>query len=283
MEWQLKDDEGLLSRSGQVTYDGLQEGEVAQVGNIIVPLADVERPARLHLTLKTGDYHNYYHLWVYPLQTADRTAGLDFLASDTLDEHTMTALRQGKRVLLTPRHGSIEKQSVGGLFTPDYWNYAMFKTISEQNHKPVSPGTLGMLMNPKHPVFAAFPTEGRTDWQWWSIALHSRPLILNSLPKDYRPVIQTVDNVERNHKLGILMEFRMGEGRLLVCTTDLVAISEYVEGRAYADALKMYVAAKTFNPSQPITEEELRALLYSETKTRNIQGVKNITDYTQHP
>ena len=191
----------------------------------------------------------------------------------------MTALRQGKRVLLTPRHGSIEKQSVGGLFTPDYWNYAMFKTISEQNHKPVSPGTLGMLMNPKHPVFAAFPT----DWQWWSIALHSRPLILNSLPKDYRPVIQTVDNVERNHKLGILMEFRMGEGRLLVCTTDLVAISEYVEGRAYANALKMYVAAKTFNPSQPITEEELRALLYSETKTRNIQGVKNITDYTQHP
>lgn len=283
VEWQLKDDEGLLSRSGQVTYDGLQEGEVAQVGNIIVPLADVERPARLRLTLKTGDYHNYYHLWVYPQQTADRTAGLDFLASDTLDEHTMTALRQGKRVLLTPRHGSIEKQSVGGLFTPDYWNYAMFKTISEQNHKPVSPGTLGMLMNPKHPVFAAFPTEGRTDWQWWSIALHSRPLILNSLPKDYRPVIQTVDNVERNHKLGILMEFRMGEGRLLVCTTDLAAISEYVEGRAYANALKMYVAAKTFNPSQPITEEELRALLYSETKTRNIQGVKNITDYTQHP
>ena len=183
--------------------------------------------------------------------------------------------------MLTPKLSSIDKQSVGGLFTPDYWNYAMFKTISENNKRPVSPGTLGMLMNPEHPLFDNFPSEGRSDWQWWSIALNSRPLILNSLPEEYRPLIQTVDNVERNHKLGILMEFKVGKGKVLLATTDLAAIAQYTEGAAYVDALRRYIVSSDFNPETEITADALRSLLYSETKERHIQGVKNLTDYKQ--
>ena len=201
------------------------------------------------------------------------------MLSDTLDASTVKALDAGARVLLTPVHSSIERQSVGGLFTPDYWNYAMFKTISENNGKPVSPGTLGMLMDPDHPVFGHFPTDGWSDWQWWSIALNSRPLILNSLDKSYFPIIQTIDNVERNHKLGILMEFKVGKGSVLLCTTDLKAISSYVEGRAYVSAIEEYISSDSFNPAAELSLDQLRALLYSESFTREIRGVKNITDY----
>ena len=204
------------------------------------------------------------------------------MLSDTLDARTVEALENGGRVLLSPKHSSIEKQSVGGLFTPDYWNYAMFKTISENNGKPVSPGTLGMMMDPSHPVFRHFPTEGWSDWQWWSIALNSQPLVLNSLDKGYFPVIQTIDNVERNHKLGIMMEFRVGKGKLLLSTTDLEAISAYVEGRAYVSALEEYISGEDFNPADELSPEQLRALLYSESITRDIQGVKNLTDYKNH-
>ena len=226
------------------------------------------------ITLKTGNYSNEYNVWVYPEVKEMKS---DVMMADTLDAAVLKALEKGRTVLLAPSFPSIEKQSIGGLFTPDYWNYAMFKTISENNGKPVSPGSLGMLMDKLSPLFDDFPTEGYTDWQWWCVAKHSRPLILNSLPKDYRPIIQTVDNVERNHKLGILMEFKCGKGKLLICTTDLESISDFVEGRAYRNAVMKY--AQTFNPTTEITPDALRTLLYSETKIRDIQGVKNETDY----
>lgn len=250
-------------------------------------LADATCPKKITIVLTTGEQHsnekyrNEYNVWFYPDQQPLALEGI--VLADTLDARTISALEAGKRVLLTPSFASIEKQSVGGLFTPDYWNYAMFKTISENNKRPVSPGTLGMTTNmtaEQNALFAAsFPNDGYSDWQWWCVAKNSRPLILNSLPHEYRPMIQTVDNVERNHKLGILMEFQVGEGRLLVCTTDLKAIDQYPEGRQYHQAICDYVTSAAFAPSCSVTVDTLRALLYSETKGREINGVRNITDY----
>ncbi len=272
-------------QEGVIDYVEAWQGEVSYIECVTLPLSKIKVPTQLRINLTTGEYSNYYNVWVYVPEEevgAELAQTLNVLLVDTLSDATLRQLKNGATVLLAPKHQSIEKQSVGGMFTPDYWNYAMFKTISENNNRPVSPGTLGMLMNPKHPLFKHFPTEGRSDWQWWTIALNSRPLILNSLSKDYRPVIQTVDNVERNHKLGILMEFAVGKGKLLITTTDLNAICEHYEGCAFANALVRYAASDDCKPATAITMEELNTLLYSETKVRDIQGVKNITDYNNH-
>jgi len=194
-------------------------------------------------------------------------------------EAALASLAKGETVILQPDSALIAKQSVGGLFTPDYWNYAMFKTISERNHQPVSPGTLGLLMDASHPLFRGFPTEGRSDFQWWPVARFSRPLILDAISQRYRPLIQAIDNVERNHLLGILMEFRVGEGKLLLTTTDLDRISQWPEGKAYKKAILDYSASPHFNPSTSLTPDELVRLLTASTQERDIQGVENITDY----
>lgn len=265
-------------------------GEVKVVGTIedddITMFNGIDAVVR-NINLRTGKYHNDYKIWVYDVKTADsqkigynRNKVLNnVVLADSLNKATIKALEEGKTVILTPSFPSIEKQSIGGLFTPDYWNYAMFKTISENNNRPVSPGSLGMLIDNQHPLFKSFPTDDHTDWQWWCIAKNSRPLILNSLPKDYRPVIQTVDNIERNHKLGIFMEFRVSNGKIIIATTDFDAISDYPEGIAYKNAILKYAKSYNFNPTKAITIEQLHTLLYSETKVRDIQGVKNITDY----
>lgn len=276
--WTLAASDGTFCRKGEIADVDIWNGEVVTVGSVSVPLAEIKAPVQLKLTLQTGDYHNYYTMWVY---AEEKEYQHNCYMADTIDSKMLKVLEKGGTVLLCPKQSSIEKQSVGGLFTPDYWNYAMFKTISENNSKPVSPGTLGMLMDAEHPLFGNFPTEGRTNWQWWSIALNSRPLILNSLPKDYLPIIQTVDNIERNHKLGILMEFKYGKGKLVICTTDLKEISKYVEGKAYRNAVLKYVDSSQCNPQTQITEQEMKDLLYSETQVRDIQGVKNISDYKE--
>ncbi len=280
------EEDGMFKKEGEFDFYDAWQGEVTKVGDINVRLSEIETSTMMKLKLESGDYRNEYKVWVY--SEAAKSEKLEgkrnkmedaVVRVDSLDDNVIKALKNGKTVVLTPKLSSIEKQSVGGLFTPDYWNYAMFKTISENNNKPVSPGTLGMLMNPEHQLFKSFPTEGRSDWQWWSIALNSRPLILNGLDKDYFPLIQTVDNVERNHKLGILMEFKVGKGKLLIATTDFEKISKFVEGKAYVDAVMGYAASKDFKPETEIGVEALKQLLYSETKVRDIQGVKNITDY----
>jgi len=34
---------------------------------------------------------------------------------------------------------------------------------------------------------------------------------------DYGPLVKVIDNFARNHKLGVMFEGRVGNGRLLVC------------------------------------------------------------------
>jgi hypothetical protein len=106
------------------------------------------------------------------------------------------------KVLLFPSAEDVQGKSVKGLYPPDFWNYEMFKNISEGAGKPSSPGTLGLLINPEHPIFSAFPTDFHTNWQWFSIIKNSNALILDDTPDDYRPIVQVIDNLQRNHKLG---------------------------------------------------------------------------------
>ena len=164
--WQLISDDGTWERQGTLACSAPQ-GNVTPIGNIELPLSDLKTAQRLTLNLQTGTYHNYYHLWVYPEDQED-TDGI--YIDSLLNKQVKSKLAKGATVLLLPRHKDIEKQSVGGMFTPDYWNYAMFKTISENAGKEVSPGTMSILADPAHPLFRHFPTEEHSDWQWWSIA-----------------------------------------------------------------------------------------------------------------
>jgi hypothetical protein len=177
-----------------------------------------------------------------------------------VDQKVINLLKQGKKVLLFPDAGSVKKNSLAGLFPPDFWNYGMFKGISEWVKKPVSPGTLGILTNPEHPVFASFPTDFYTNWQWFSIIKNSNPLILDKTAKNYRPIIQVIDNMERNHKLGLLFEFKMGEGKLLVCMSDLRRLQNRPEAVQLYSSILSYLHSANFNPGYTIDEEMLHQL-----------------------
>lgn len=133
----------------------------------------------------------------------------------------------------------------------------MFKGISESNGKPVSPGTLSLLTDPQHPLFAHFPTDAHTNWQWFSIIKNSHSLILDALPRDYFPVVQVIDNLERNHKLGLIFEWKVGEGRLLVCMSPLDLIRDHPEASQLYRSILNYMNSPAFKPEHQITESEL--------------------------
>ena len=187
-------------------------------------------------------------------------------------------LQDGACVLWMPDSTEKASNTVGGLFQTDYWNYRMFKTISENNKKEVSPGTLGILCRPDHPLFRQFPTEEHTNWQWFPVIKHSRPLIIDRWPQA-QPVVQVIDNIERNHRLALVLEFAVGSGRLLICMSDLEQASAYIEGRQFFRSILSYMHSADFQPQSRLSLDEVKTMLRTKTDEMQLEELNNISPY----
>jgi len=303
----MTEDEGVLNI---FSYDeGLMD--VGELNGVF----HVNKPTKLLLSLNIEgtEARNSYELWIYPkIQLGANLANANFSANKKgrknvkasaasssvfivkdLTDGIVDKLESGAKVLWLPvesenfvasddtlsQANNATPYTVGGLFQTDYWNYRMFKTICENNKKKVSPGTLGILTNPEHPIFRDFPTEMHTNWQWFPVVKESHPLVLDNFPKDYKPIVQVIDNIERNHKLGLVMEWKVGAGKLLVCMSDLAKASKYPEGRAFYQSVLNYMRSADFNPTSEISVEELTKTLAEKPHEITMKELNNISQY----
>ena len=269
LKWKIGDAEGVMNI---FTYD---EGLV-DVG-VLDEAISVDEPTKLLFTLNIEgtEARNSYELWIYPKKALEKKGVI--IAKD-LNQEVVKVLEKGGKVLWMPTDNATP-YTVGGLFQTDYWNYRMFKTICENNKKKVSPGTLGILTNPEHPIFKGFPTEMHTNWQWFPVIKESHPLVLDNFAKDYRPIVQVIDNIERNHKLGLVMEWKVGAGKLLVCMSDLEKAAQYPEGKAFYQSVIDYMRSADFNPFSEITVDELKKKLAEKPRQVSLKELNNISQY----
>lgn len=269
LKWKIGDAEGVMNI---FTYD---EGLI-DVG-VLDEEISVDKPTKLLLTLNIEgtEARNSYELWVYPKKTLEKKG---IIIAKDLKQEVVKALEKGGKVLWMPTDNATP-YTVGGLFQTDYWNYRMFKTICANNKKKVSPGTLGILTNPKHPIFKGFPTEMHTNWQWFPVIKESHPLVLDNFAKDYRPIVQVIDNIDRNHKLGLVMEWKVGAGKLLVCMSDLEKAAKYPEGKAFYQSVIDYMRSADFNPSSEISVDELKKKLAEKPRQVSLKELNNISQY----
>ena len=292
------DEEGLIDigeihHKMKVMADGFNDGN----GTCL----DVKIPSRkviLTLDIDYGRYdarrhRNTYDLWIYTTEKSLDIYKKGVVITSDLTDEVAKKLEKGAKVLWLPttsknfvasadtisQAGNATPYTVGGLFQTDYWNYRMFKTICENNKKTVSPGTLGILTNPKHPIFCDFPTEMHTNWQWFPVIKDSHPLVLDNFAKDDKPIVQVIDNIERNHKLGLVMEWKVGAGKLLVCMSDLEKASEYPEGRAFYESVLSYMRSPEFAPQSEITIAGLRKKMKEEPRQISLKELNNISQY----
>lgn len=261
IHWQLTKKDGNVFAKGKIYNAIIPVSGLTNLNNINVDLSEITKAERfdLELAIEGTNYTNSYPIWVYPAKE-EQIVPSDILVTKKLDKQTIEGLRSGQKVLYFPQTDDIAEKSFPGLFPPEFWNYGMFKQISENVNKPVSPGTLGILTDPEHPVFKGFSTDFHTNWQWFSIVKASNSFILDNTPADYRPIVQVIDNLERNHKLGLLFEFRVGEGKLLVCTSNLPEIQEKPEAKQLSKSMLNYMESEYFQPAYSLSAKELRQL-----------------------
>ncbi|MCX8037850.1 MAG: hypothetical protein N3D11_12535 [Candidatus Sumerlaeia bacterium] len=250
--WSIKDERGREVASGVFPARTIPVGQLSELGVIETPLARVNPPAKLTVSLSIQGTHafNTWDLWVYPVKENLVIPG-DVTISRAWDAATQDALARGGKVLLFASASNLA-QSLPGSFTPVFWSPIWFRRGA---------GTMGILCNPKHPALAKFPTEFHTNWQWYDLLEQSRTMILDNTPADFRPIVQVIDNFSRNHKLGNLFEARVGKGRLLVCSMDLLRDQDRrPAARQMYASLIAYLASDAFRPKQELTSETLGKL-----------------------
>lgn len=284
VRWQLLDVHNSVVEEGVLQNNNAPASGLISIGNIAIKAQlrdqNVSERQQLVLSVDETEYRNAWNLWVFAdckgFVEKQKTAS-DILVVDTLTQQTINNLKLGAKVLLMPKTTSYQEQSVGGLLQTDYWNYRMFKTICENNKKSVSPGTLGLLIDDQSDALKGFPTSMHTDWQWGVIVQNSRPLVLDQLPADYLPTVQVIDNVERNHKLGLLFEFAVGKGKILVCMSDLPSLTQYPEVCQLYKSLTDYMRSSKFAPKTSLSPDQLNALFTTKATESNVKELRNIS------
>ena len=260
LRWELKAGTKMLA-SGETRQMTMPTGAVSEVDLFSASLRSLKMAQKLSITLavKGTGYRNSYDIWVYPAKI-DATVPDRIVVSRVFDRKTQSELADGGTVLLMPKPDRIQ-QSVRGAFQTSFWCWPMFRKAALENRIEVAAGTLGILCDPKHPVFADFPTEFHSNWQWWHLVKNGRPLILDSTPHEYRPTLQVIDNFARNHKLGLICEAKVGKGRLLVCSIDLPALQKYPEARQLLGSILGYMMSNRFNPKHELDAKLIRSIV----------------------
>ncbi|MBQ8554809.1 MAG: hypothetical protein IJ438_02940 [Clostridia bacterium] len=218
-------------------------GGLTELGRISIPLHGVRRAARLALTVRLGDAVNTYPVWVYPPVAPACPANVH--ECRTLDDEALAVLSGGGTVYLSPDSTKEAlPDSIQAQFSTDFWSVGTF---------PGQEGGMGQLIDAAHPVFASFPTETHTNWQWWPMA-SQRAMIL---PRRMQAIITEMDSYAYLRPMAKLLECRCHGGHLMISSMGLQNLQQYPEARALLAGIYAYLGCAHM-PEQEMTVEEVR-------------------------
>jgi len=121
---------------------------------------------------------------------------------------------------------------------------------------------LGLWCNTKSPALAEFPTEAFCNWQWTQIVRGVPAINLDSLPPALTPIVSAIDDWNRNWKLGLIFECKVGPGRLLVCPIDFQygAAAQSPVGQQLQRSLLDYMGSDQFQPKVAVSAADIGTL-----------------------
>ena len=252
LSWILKDVSGKAFAQGSFPPADYAVGQNLPVGKLDVPLQKANAATKLTLEVQVNGtaFKNSWDCWVYP-QSPAVTHDENVLYTDTLDANAEAVLNKGGKVFLMAAGKVVKGKEVVNYFTPVFWNTSWFKM------RP--PHTTGFVCDPAHAAFADFPTEYHSNIQWWQIVNRAQVMHLEDFPKGFTPVLQPIDTWFMNRKLAMLLEAKVGNGKLFICSADITTnLDKRPAAKQLAYSLKKYVASEKFNPTQTVELQVVR-------------------------
>jgi hypothetical protein len=257
LTWTLNFPGGKIYRQGNLTKLSIPLGSPIKLGRLDIALNGIGQATRLILTvqLKGTDYSNQWNIWVYPEQTPEVSLQQTMVAYEWND-NVKKQLQQGGRVLLLADTVAIASDA-DPAFSGISWNTVW---------SGMPPNLLGILCDPAHAALKYFPTEFHSNWQWWDVVRHSKPMVLDHTPASFRPLVQMIPDWNKNNKIGLIIEAKVGKGQILISAIDL---KNKLAGRPVARqllySLKKYVESDAFAPVEELKMEMVDSL-FKKTK-----------------
>ena len=248
LNWRIANGVNIL-KNGTLPIPDMIIGSNKQIGKIDLNLADIKVATTLsiHIEIEGTDFQNNWQIWVYPSELLIDNKNIVVTDHATKAIH---ALNEGKKVLFCPKQSDII--GVEGKFVPVFWSPV---------HFPNQPGTMGLLIDTKHNAFDHFPTEIHTNWQWWEICKRSKTICIDSIPSAH-PIIENVDNFMKNRRLCSIFEAKVGKGKLIFSSMDLISDLEnrYVAKQLLFSLIE-YMKSEKFSTQTEVEFKQIEMFL----------------------
>ena len=246
----------LVGESGELVSGGCAEltdvpnGRVTKLQTIgyLIPESDVPRKYLLRAKLSDGTLtvENEWEIYAFP--KIGEAASSPLRAKDGLRVVTdisaadlQAAMAKGERVVLFGK----------GPFN------ALPLSFNIGNAGRCA-GNFATVVKTGHPALAGFPHEGYCGWQFRRLMEGGQAVQLEAgVPFD--PIVDVASAVKFPIRQAALFEYRVGDGRLLVCSfrfADTDPAAAWLRNRLLA-----YAASSEFVPVRTLTAEQLRAVI----------------------
>lgn len=245
--WSVSSNNGNVNFHGSLGKKSISIGNGEVAGHLSVDLSSISKACELTVSVRLAktNYINHWKIWVYPSKVPAEQSDVIFT---TAVDSAIHFLQAGKKVILNPNTSAIK--GIDGRFAPVFWSPV---------HFPDQPGSMGLLIDNKNKALADFPTDYYTDWQWWDLVTRSKSIILDKVTTTPTPIVRVIDNFFKNRNLATLVEFKVGSGKLIVCSMDIHhQLSNRPAARQLRYSLMHYAGGADF---QPVTKIDSNSLL----------------------
>ena len=258
----------LLRKS--LRFDLLPAGEITPLHTLSFRIPKFEKPMAMTLTVTLSggntDCENSWQLYAFPKTGTPSAKALKAKNVTVLQECDGTSLwnmlEAGKNVVL---FGT-------GPFALNYVSWQMSLAGRTNGHLATAIAD--------HPLMADFPHEGFCGRQFESMLEYTRSVLLDLPELPHDPIIDIASSYKNAHREAMLCEYRVGNGKLLVCTlrfADADPAAQWLKNRILS-----YAASEEFAPAQTLTEAQFAALCKASPVVfrNNVNAAKNQNDIT---
>ena len=184
LKWTLKYPDGKIYAQGKLPAKDIPIGSPHSLGKMKIPLKGIKKAEQMKLVFGIAgtSYRNQWDIWVYPSVLPEMNVPSEIKIVNSWNAEVKEYLKQGGKVLLLADTADV-RTTVSSCFSGISWNAVW---------SGMPPELLGILCNPSHPLYAYFPTEFHSNWQWWDLVIPSKLMNLDHTPSTYRPLLQMI-------------------------------------------------------------------------------------------
>jgi len=252
IRWSVKEKDREIF-SGEFPVERIPQGGNTKVGSITLSFGEIQHKNReftLVLELSTDSEksdkrfhntisHNSWPLYLFSRPEEEIPDQSESVLYTRDWQEAREALEAGKRVVYSPWLSDLNYECPPLSGASVGWNSQMGPTWCR---------TMGVVVEEGHPIFRDFPTGRSGGWQWEDILKNSRGFHMEGL-EHIKPIVQPIDDWNRNLLQGLIFEARVCNGRLLLVSANLEGEFEKRPG-AYClkQAILRYAASDQFLP-----------------------------------